>query len=85
MRAICRAPLILFDLIILTIYVEAFKLIGSSLGSFHLHPATSSLFGLNILLSTPLNTLNVRSSFSVRDEASHPQAKTQENYRSVKQ
>jgi hypothetical protein len=46
-------------LIILIILDEEHKLRSSSVYSFHQHPVTSALFGLNVLLST----LNLYSSF----------------------
>jgi len=51
LHATCLAHLVLFDLITLIIYVEAYKLRSSSLCSLLQPPATSSLLGPDILLS----------------------------------
>jgi hypothetical protein len=57
----------------ITIFGEAFKLWRLSSCSHLQPPATSSLLGINILRSTLfLNTLNLGSSLTVRDQVSHP-------------
>jgi len=73
MRAAYTAHRIFLDLITLTVFGEAYKL-GSILQS----PATSSLLGPNIPLSTMfLNTLNLCSSFNVRDHSTSIKKKQQ--------
>jgi hypothetical protein len=51
MRSICSSPLILLDLIALTIFVEAYKLRNSPLCSFLYPPDIFSLLEPNFLLS----------------------------------
>jgi hypothetical protein len=63
------------DLIILLILGEEYKLRSSLLCSFLHYPITSPHFGPNILLFS--NTFSLCSSFSVRDQASHPYKKPQ--------
>jgi hypothetical protein len=66
------AHLILLDLITLMIYIEACKLLSSSLCSLLQPPTTSSILGQNILLSTLfLNILKPHSSLCVPDQVSH--------------
>jgi hypothetical protein len=57
----------------LIILGEEYKLWSFSLCSFLQLPATSSLFGPNILLNTLFSsTLSLVTSFNVRDQVSHP-------------
>jgi hypothetical protein len=72
-RAACPAHLILLCFITCTILGKEYRPFSSSLCYFHHSPVTSSLLGSNVLLSTLLsNTLNLRSSFNVSDQVSHP-------------
>jgi small-conductance mechanosensitive channel len=65
--------LILFHLIILTVYGEEEKLWSSSLCRFLWSPAISFLLGPNIQLSTLFsNTLNLCSSLCIRNQVSYP-------------
>jgi len=67
------SPFNLLDLITLIIFDEAYMLRSSSLCSLLQSPTTSSLLGPNILLSTLFsNTLILCSSFSVKEQVSHP-------------
>ena len=81
----CHMPhhLIFLDFITHTILGEQYISWSSSICIFLNSPVTSSLLGPNILLSTLLsNTLNLRSSFNVSDQVSHPY-KIRQNYGSV--
>jgi hypothetical protein len=70
--------LILHDLISLIKFGKVYKLRSSSLYSHLQPPATSSLLGSYILLSTLFsNTLNIHSSLRVKDQVSHPYETTQ--------
>ena len=73
MRATCSVHLILFDFIIQTILGEQYRSLSSSLCSVLHCPVTSSRLSPNILLNTLFsNTLSLRSSLKVSDQASHP-------------
>jgi hypothetical protein len=77
MCATCPAYLILFHFITRTILVEEYRSLSSSLCRFLHSPVTSSLLGLNILLSTVFsNTVSLRSSLNVNDQVSHPYERT---------
>jgi len=72
MHATCLIHLILIGFITLIIFGEAQKLWSFSLHSLLHPPATLSLLGTNILLSTMFsNTCNLCSSLTLRDQVSH--------------
>jgi hypothetical protein len=72
-HATCTAHVFLLDLITRTILDEEYRSLSSSLCNFLHSPLTSSLLGQNILLNTLFsNKLNLRSSFNVSDQVSHP-------------
>jgi len=68
-QVICPPHLILLDLITLIILGEAYMLWSSSTQNTFQPPTISTLLGPNTLLSTLFsNTLNLCSSFSIRDQ-----------------
>ena len=70
-------PLILLDLITLTIFSEQYRSLNSSIYSFLQSPVTSSLLGPNILFNALFsNTLSLGSSLVVSDQVSHPYNRT---------
>ena len=72
-HATCSTNPNLLDLITRIIFVEAYRPPSSSLCSFLHSPVTSSLLGLNILLSTLFsNTLSLHFSSTVSNQAAHP-------------
>ena len=71
-RATYPAHLIILDFITRTLLGEEYRWLSSSLCSFLHSLVTSSLLGPNILLNTLFsNTLSLRSSLIVSDQASH--------------
>jgi hypothetical protein len=72
MWATCPVHLILLDFITRKMMGEEYRLLISSLCSFHHSPATSSLLDPNILLTTTFsNALDLGSSLNVSDLVSH--------------
>jgi hypothetical protein len=77
MNAIYPTHLILLGLITLIIFHEVYKLSSFLLCILLQLPATSSLFGTNILLSVLFSyTLSLCFSLNVRDQVSHPHKAT---------
>ena len=72
LRGTCPAHLILIDLITRAIFGEEYRSLSSSLCSFLHSPVTSSLWGPNILNTIFSNTLSLRSTLHVSNQASHP-------------
>jgi hypothetical protein len=73
MRATWPSHLTLLDFVTVIIFREIYKLWSSLFCNVLQPPATSSLLGQNILLSTLFSdTLNLCSSLSVRGKVSHP-------------
>jgi hypothetical protein len=73
MRATCPANFVLLVLKARQVFGEAYKLWSYSLCSLLQPLATSFPLGLTILLNTLFsNTLNLCSSFSVREQVSYP-------------
>jgi len=71
-RARCSAHPIIFDLTTRIIFSEQYRSLSFSFFSFIYSPATSSLLGPNIAHSTLFsNTLNLRFSLNMSDQASH--------------
>ena len=72
-RATWQAHLILIDFIAHPILGEEYRSLSSSLCSFLHSPVTWSLLGPSILVNNLFSkALSLRSSFSVRDQVSHP-------------
>ena len=83
-RFTCPAHLIIIDFNTRTLLGKEYTSLSSSLCSFLHSPFTSSLFGLDILLSTLFSdTLSLRSSLNVHDHVSHPYTSTGEIQHSV--
>ena len=71
--ATCPAHPILLDFITLTILVDMYRSLSSSLCNFPRSLVTSSHLGPNILLNTLFsNTVSLRFSLNVRDQIFHP-------------
>jgi hypothetical protein len=76
-HATCPTHHILLDLVTLIILGEVYKLKSSLLCTLLQPPATSFLFGPNILFSSLFShTLNLCSALSLRDEVSHTYKRT---------